>query len=168
MEDKTQFQDNTPTDRSKMFSVETNEKIADALNSLVQINNDRIEGYGNAADETDEADLKLLFNGMAAKSKLFISQLSNEVRKYGGKPTESTTTSGKVFRVWMDFKAILTGKDRKAILASCEFGEDAAQDTYADVIKNGNELPSDIRSLITDQKAQLSEDHNRVKALRDK
>ena len=157
-------------DRNKMFSTETNEKIADVLNSLVQINNDRIEGYGNAADETDEADLKLLFNGMAAKSRLFISELSNEVRRFGGTPTESTTTSGKVFRVWMDFKAILTGKDRKAILASCEFGEDAAQDTYADAIKNGRELgiSSDIMEMITDQKAQLSEDHNRVKALRDK
>lgn len=169
MIDKTQFQDNTPTER-KLFSVETNEKIAEVLNSLVQINNDRIEGYGNATNETDEADLKLLFNGMAAKSKLFINQLANEVRKYGGTPTESTTTSGKAFRVWMDFKAILTGKDRKAILSSCEFGEDAAQDTYANAIKNGRELelPSDIMKMITDQKAQLSEDHNRVKALRDK
>ena len=157
-------------DRNKMFSAETNEKIAEVLNSLVQINNDRIEGYGHAADETDEADLKLLFNGMAAKSKLFISKLANEVRRFGGTPTESTTTSGKAFRVWMDFKAILTGKDRKAILSSCEFGEDAAQDTYADAIKDGHELllPSDIMEMITDQKSQLSEDHNRVKALRDK
>ena len=168
MKDKTQFQDNIPTNHNQMFSVETNEKIADVLNSLVQINNDRIEGYGNAANETDEADLKLLFNGMAAKSKLFISQLSDEVRRYGGNPTDSTTASGKAFRVWMDFKAILTGKDRKAILASCEFGEDAAQDTYADAIKNGSELPVDIMELIIDQKAQLSADHNRVKALRNR
>lgn len=157
-------------DRIKMFSAETNEKFVDVLNSLVQINNDRIEGYVNAADETDEADLKLLFNGMAAKSRLFIRELSNEVRRFGGTPTESTTTSGKAFRVWMDFKAILTGKNRKAILSSCEFGEDAAQNTYADAIKNSRELgiPSDIMEMINDQKAQLSEDHNRVKALRDK
>ena len=156
-----------PTDHNQTNPVETNEKIVDALNKLVQINNDRIEGYGNATNETEDVELKRLFNGMMAKSQMLKSQLANEVIQRGGKPTESTTTLGKAFRVWMDFKAVLTGKDRKAILASCEFGEDAAQDTYAGVIKNGNdELPSYIITLITEQKAQLSQDHNRVKSLR--
>ena len=167
MENETQFQDNIPTDHNKMFSGETNEKIADVLNTLIQINNDRIEGYGHAAEETDESVLKGLFNGMAAKSRMLNSQLADEVQKYGGQPTESTTSLGKAFRVWMDFKAALTGKDRKAILVSCEYGEDAAQDAYADAIKNGSELPSEIIELITDQKSQLSDDHNRVKSLRD-
>jgi len=69
--------------------------------------------------------------------------------------------------VFMDFKAVLTGKDRKAILNSCEFGEDAAQNTYADAIKDSSEFPLDIIELITQQKAKLLEDHNRVKTLRD-
>ncbi len=168
MKDDTPFQDNIPTDRNKMYSVETNEKIVEVLNTLVQINNDRIDGYGHAAKETDESDLQGLFNGMAAKSRMLNNQLANEVRKYGGQPTESTTTLGKAFRLWMDFKAALTGKDRKAILASCEFGEDAAQGTYTDAIKESRELPPDIVELIIGQKAQLSEDHNRVKSLRDR
>jgi len=147
--------------------METNEKTVDVLNSLVQINNDRIEGYERAAKETDEQDLKDLFTKMASKSHMMNSQLSSEVLKRAGKPTEGTTTSGKAFRVWMDFKAALTGKDRHAILSSCEFGEDAAQDTYADALKSENELPADITALISDQKAQLREDHNTVKALRD-
>ncbi len=168
MKDETKFQENIRTEHHKMSTVETNEKIVDVLNTLVQINNDRIEGYGHAINETDDSDLKGLFNRMAAKSRMLNSELANGVLKYGGQPTESTTTLGKVFRVWMDFKATLTGKDRKAILVSCEYGEDAAQDTYANAIKNGSDLPSDIKSLIIAQKALLSEDHNRVKALRDR
>ncbi len=147
--------------------METNEKIVDVLNTIVQINNDRIEGYERASKETDDSDLKDLFSKMASKSHMMKSQLSSEVLKRGGKPTEGTTTSGKAFRVWMDFKAALTGKDRHAILSSCEFGEDAAQNTYADALDSGNELPSDISSLISDQKSQLREDHDRVKTLRD-
>jgi len=169
MKEETQFQDNTPTTRTIKLSVEANDRITEVLNTLVQINNDRIQGYAQAADETDESDLKGLFYGMASKSRVFNSQLADEVRKYGGQPTESTTTLGKAFRVWMDFKAALTGKDRKAILDSCEFGEDAAQDTYADAIKNSREqLPQDIMQLITNQKSQLSEDHNQVKSLRER
>ena len=167
MKDENQFHDNMPIDHNNMLSVETNEKIVNVLNTLVQINNDRIEGYEHASNETDEPDLKALFNGMLVKSRLLKGQLADEVLKHGGKPTESTTALGKAFRVWMDFKATLTGKNRKAILVSCEFGEDAAQDTYADVLKNGTELPLDIIELIAHQKSQLSEDHNRVKSLRD-
>jgi len=147
--------------------MESNEKVVDALNNLVQINNDRIEGYERAAKETEDSDLKDLFNQMASKSHMMKSQLSSEVVKRSGKPTESTTTSGKAFRVWMDFKAALTGKNRKAILSSCEFGEDAAQDTYQDALKDGTELPTEIVDLISTQKSQLREDHDRVKTLRD-
>ena len=147
--------------------MESNEKIVDALNNLVQINNDRIEGYERAAKETEDSDLKDLFNSMASKSHMMKSQLSSEVIKRSGKPTESTTNSGKAFRVWMDFKASLTGKNRKAILSSCEFGEDAAQNTYEDVLKESETLPADIVELISNQKSQLHEDHDRVKTLRD-
>ena len=147
--------------------MESNKNVVDALNNLVQINNDRIEGYERAAKETDDKDLKDLFNQMASKSHMMKSQLSSEVIKRSGKPTESTTPSGKAFRVGMDFKAALTGKNRKAILSSCEFGEDAAQDTYEDALKDGNELPTEIVDLISTQKSQLREDHDRVKTLRD-
>ena len=147
--------------------MESNKNVVDALNNLVQINNDRIEGYERAAKETEDSDLKDLFNQMASKSHMMKSQLSSEVIKRSGKPTETTTTSGKAFRVWMDFKAALTGKNRKAILSSCEFGEDAAQDTYEDTLKDGNELPTEIVELISNQKSQLREDHDRVKTLRD-
>lgn len=147
------------------YSVEDNEKIVDTLNSLVQINNDRIEGYGNAAEETEDVDLKVLFNQMIIRSKSLKAELIPEVRKYGGEPTESTTTLGKAFRAWMDFKASITGKDRKAILKSCEFGEQAAQDTYIDAINDKNHIPAHLLQLITEQKSKLMEDLNHVKVL---
>jgi uncharacterized protein (TIGR02284 family) len=147
--------------------MESNEKIVDALNQLIQINNDRIEGYERASKETNETDLKMLFERFASKSNMFKSQLNSEVVKRGGKPNESTTASGKIFRVWMDFKAALTGKDRKAILSSCEFGEDAAQEEYDNVIKSGIGLPSDVMQIITSQKSTLRIDHDEIKKLRD-
>jgi len=35
----------------------------DVINDLIIINNDRIEGYKTASDETQEQDLKQLFSG---------------------------------------------------------------------------------------------------------
>jgi uncharacterized protein (TIGR02284 family) len=167
MKDENQLYENMMTNSGRMSTSETNEKIAEVLNTLIQINNDRIEGYGLASKETDDSDLKQVFKGMATKSQMLNSQLTHEVLKYGGKPTESTSTSGKAFRAWMDFKTLITDNDRKSILASCVYGEDAAQDTYSDCIKDSSHLPADIIQLVSNQKAQLLEDHNRVELLRD-
>ena len=59
----------------------------------------------------------------------------NEVSRLGGTSAEGTLTTGKLHRVWMDVKAALTGKDREAILKSCEFGEGVAQDTYGKALE---------------------------------
>jgi uncharacterized protein (TIGR02284 family) len=145
----------------------TNEKLIELLNDLVEINNDRIVGYETAAKETDDSSLKSLFSAMATESRAFRAELSGEVILLGGKPTDGTRNSGKMYRIWMDIKAALTGKDRKAIINSCEFGEDAAQEAYDDVLKSDTPIPSRIRDLILKEKQKLALSHNKIKSLRD-
>lgn len=145
-----------------------NDKTIDVLNSLITINNDRIEGYETATEATEEHDLKTLFSRFIATSVKCKQELIGEVRKLGGEIAEGTKTSGKFFRVWMDVKAALTGKDRKAILNSCEYGEDQAQDAYNDALENDSEhLNASHRTMISSQKSLLNADHNHVKDLRD-
>lgn len=145
-----------------------NEKTIEVLNTLITINNDRIEGYETAAKETEEQDLKTLFAQFSATSQKCKTELTNEVNKLGGKPAEGTLVSGKFFRVWMDVKAALTGKDRKAILNSCEYGEDMAKETYEKALNNESEnLSTAQQTMIKAQHAWLAADHNKVKAMRD-
>jgi uncharacterized protein (TIGR02284 family) len=144
----------------------TSKKTVSLINDLIVINHDRIEGYERAAKETDDAQLKSLFTHMADESRQFKNELVREVVNQGGSPAEGTTTSGKVYRAWMDIKAALTGKDRKAIIASCEFGEDAALEAYEDVLKS-SELPVDCRNVISRQKSSLQQSHDKIKLMRD-
>jgi uncharacterized protein (TIGR02284 family) len=145
----------------------TNDKLISQLNSLVEINNDRIKGYERAIEETTDAELSVLFNDLASHSKTFRSELKQEIISLGGEPTEGTRTSGKIFRAWMDIKAALTGKNRKDILRSCEFGEDAALEAYQDVLSSDVVLTETLRALVVKQKGELLKDHNRVKMMRD-
>jgi len=145
-----------------------NKKAADVLNKLVQINNDRIEGYETALKETKDAELKSLFSRFAQTSFKNRQELAAEVSNLGEKPTESTKPSGKFFRQWMDVKAALTNNDRKSILASCEFGEDAAVHKYDDVMKNDlDEVSADHKTLIAKQYALVKGEHDIVRQLRD-
>lgn len=145
-----------------------NEKTIEVLNTLITINNDRIEGYDTAAKETDEQDLKTLFAQFSSTSLKCNTELKYEVTKLGGTPAEGTMASGKFFRVWMDVKAALTGKDRKAILNSCEYGEDIAKNTYEKALKNDAEnLSAEQQAMIKAQHLLLVADHDQVKSMRD-
>lgn len=146
----------------------TNDAVIDALNSLIVINNDRIEGYDTAAQETEEADLKDLFHNCMNTSATCKAKLVAEVHLLGGTPEEGTRITGKFFRVWMDFKAFLTSKDRVSILNSCEFGENVAIDAYKAVLTDKTEILSlGHIALLNAQQTLLTNDRDRIVALRE-
>ena len=146
------------------------EKTAEVLNDLITINNDRVAGYERAEKELEDkdGDLKSLFRQMSAESRSYVTDLSKYVVASGDDPSDKTMLTGKIYRAWMDVKATFSGKDRKAILASCEFGEDAAQKAYDAALSSDADLPTEVRQLIMDQKTSLKKSHDRIKALRDR
>jgi len=141
---------------------------AEILNDLVQINNDRVAGYEKAIEElkSEDSDLKSLFVRMIGESHQHKMALATEVQALGDEIEEGTTNSGKIYRAWMDVKAVFTGHDRKTVLNNCEFGEDAAQKAYKMALDEEG-LSADLRALITEQKAALRVSHDEIKALRD-
>ncbi|HWJ93035.1 MAG TPA: PA2169 family four-helix-bundle protein [Flavisolibacter sp.] len=146
-----------------------NEKVIGILNDLVRINHDRVVGYEKAIDELkdEDADLKTLFTRYISESREYGQELTQEVTRLGGDPADGTTNSGKVYRVWMDLKAAITGKDRKTVLSNCEFGEDAAQKAYDTALNSDVDLEPSVRDLVVRQKATLKSGHDEVKRLRD-
>jgi uncharacterized protein (TIGR02284 family) len=146
----------------------TSKETIEVLNDLVTINNDRIVGYERALEETkpEDADLKALFTSMIDESRKIRVDLAGEVQSLGGEYETGTTASGKLYRAWMDVKAVFTGHDRHAVLANCERGEDAAQSAYKDALGENN-IPGYLRTTLEAQKQILRASHDRIKALRD-
>ncbi|RYF90195.1 MAG: PA2169 family four-helix-bundle protein [Chitinophagaceae bacterium] len=154
--------------------METTTVTTEILNELVLINNDRIAGYEKALDELksrDDAaakdlDLSVLFQRMISESRENRNALGQEIQAAGAEMETGTMTSGKLYRAWMDVKALFTGKDRHSILASCEGGEDAALKAYKAALEV-EDLPGFIREMITEQKNVIQKSHDEIKALRD-
>jgi uncharacterized protein (TIGR02284 family) len=146
----------------------TNDNLIEELNDLIRINNDRIVGYEKASDEARDidVDLRAIFKRMSEESRQYAAELTQEVVKLGGEPATGTTSSGKIYRVWMDMKATFSGSTRQAVLENCEFGEDAAQKAYESALKS-EDLTSDIRQLIANQKSSLKTSHDVIKKYRD-
>ena len=148
-------------------------EITSVLNDLVLINNDRIAGYEKAIDElkssdnaVNNTDLVNLFSAKISESREYRNALGQEVQAAGGDMADGTMTSGKIYRAWMDVKAVFTGRDRHSVLAWCEGGEDAAQKAYRAALDEEG-LPGYLRELVSAQKEMLKQSHDEIRALRD-
>jgi uncharacterized protein (TIGR02284 family) len=108
-----------------------------------------------------------MFTNMANTSLQFANALAAEVRSLGGEPATDSTQSGKLYRLWMDIKSGVTARDRKSVIALCEFGEDSALKAYRLALESDTEIPANIRQLILDQKSNLQNSHDVVKRYRD-
>ena len=147
--------------------MQTTTESIEVLNDLIQINNDRIAGYEKAISETkaEDDDLKVLFATMIAESHRIRIALSTEVQALGANTEQGTTTTGKIYRAWMDVKAAFGGNSRHALLSSCESIEDSVEKAYRSALVH--DLPSFIRDLLNQQQEALAASHDEVKALRD-
>lgn len=145
-----------------------NSEIVDALNELVKINNDRIQGYEKAIEDNRDQSLDGLFRHYIIQSQHFRSQLADHIVRIDGTAVSDATTtdlSSKIHRAWIDIKAALSGKDRDTVLSSVEFGENAAIESYEDTI-NKEHLPAYIKTDLEHQLTELKAACNRIRGLK--
>jgi uncharacterized protein (TIGR02284 family) len=150
--------------------MENTKATVEILNDLVQINNDRINGFEHALKDvaSDEHDLKYLFTNCVGESHQFKMALGTEVEALSKEKDIDNTTSvsGKIHRAWIDIKTAFTGHSAKSVLEECEFGEDAILLAYKTALSE-DFLPAYIREMLEKQQAILQEAHNEIKSLRD-
>ena len=146
----------------------TSKDTATVLDDLIKINNDRIEGYEKALKDIkpEDADLRMLFLKAIDQSRKIKMTLGNELQTLGETIPAGTSGSGTIHRAWLELKATFTGHNRHAILASCQFGEDAAQKAYESAL-NSEKLPEYLATTVLEEKAELKAVHDEIKALRD-
>lgn len=149
--------------------METNQSFVDQVNKIIQTNLDRREGYEKAIDEVKDGSLKSVFQECCRQSNENVNELRAIVLQNGGTPVDTTSTSGDLYRIWMDIKTALSANNSKAVLQSCEKGEDIALNAYRDATEsaNGHTVTASVLSTLNSQKEGILSMHNKVKALRD-
>jgi uncharacterized protein (TIGR02284 family) len=145
----------------------TQARESQAIKDLIVINNDRYEGYKTAAAETKDGELKGLFNTYSEQSRGFAEALRKFVLSDEQPDRDETKASGKLYRVWMDVKHAVSTNDRKAVLSSCEFGEDAAKKEYESALKNTENMSPEALELVGKQSQELRQAHDKIKMMRD-
>lgn len=142
-----------------------NDEIISTLNDLIETSKDGEEGFRNCADDVSDPQLKTFFSNRAQSCAAAAVELQDLVRAYGGDPETSGGLGGALHRRWVDIKALLTGKDVKAVLQECERGEDFAVSSYRRALERN--LPTQIRAVVERQYQGVMQNHDQVRSLRD-
>jgi len=139
-----------------------------ALNTLIEINNDRIECYENASKETEESDLKDMFSEFQKSSQKIKAALVKEIQKMGGTSIKETKKNNVFLRILRDIRTYLTNKDRDDILSTCEYYDFVAVQNYNEVLNNYPEdLSAELQKMLVMQQSYIKADHDKVKYIND-
>ena len=141
-------------------------EIISTLNSLIETLKDGQDGFQQAAGGVDDPQLKTLFNSLSLQRSKFAGELQKEVISQGEpEPEDASSVAGSMHRAWMNVKSAVTNRDRHAILAECERGEDSAVAEYEKAMEA--DLPAPVKEIVSRQSTEVKSAHDRIRGLRD-
>jgi uncharacterized protein (TIGR02284 family) len=143
------------------------ENTVSVLNDLLQITNDRIEGFEKVEGKIWEKypDIKAEYDRMISQSKMMKNELINLINDHDGNPNDSTSVAGSLHRTWIDIKNSFTiGSIEESTLSNVVFGEKAAMEAYQNALNSG-ELPSESYNLIKEQLHSLKVSYDQFKKI---
>jgi uncharacterized protein (TIGR02284 family) len=143
-----------------------NDHVLSVLDKLTEINRDAQEGYRDAAEHIKDAKFRAFFNEQSTQRANFAGELENELIRLGKHdPDRSGSTSGAIYRRWIDLKVAMGAGDH-AILSSVESGEDNAKKEYEKALND--KLPEDIKGMLRQQAQAVTSAHDQLRMLRDR
>ncbi|AYZ35362.1 PA2169 family four-helix-bundle protein [Chryseobacterium indologenes] len=146
-----------------------NEKTVSVLNDLLNITNDRIEGFKKVEDKVwnTHTSLKSDYDQMVAQSQVMKTELIRLITERGGNPDNTTSTAGALHRAWIDVKNSFSGDKTESTLENVVFGEKAAIKAYEDALDSGDLCPQST-TVVSDQLHHLKSSYRKFETLEER
>ncbi|WP_267405217.1 MULTISPECIES: PA2169 family four-helix-bundle protein [unclassified Chryseobacterium] len=146
-----------------------NDKTVSVLNDLLNITNDRIEGFSKVEDKVwdTHSGLKSDYDQMVSQSQTMKNDLIRLINQKGGEADNTTSTAGAIHRAWIDVKNSFSGDKDDSTLGNVVFGENAAIDAYQSALDSGDLCPESTR-LVSDQLHHLKSSYAKFENLEDR
>jgi uncharacterized protein (TIGR02284 family) len=135
------------------------------LNTLIASVIDSIDGYTEAAKNSESSRFSTLFADRAAERRQVAERLRSEVARLGGNPEDDGTALAGAHRVFINLKAAVTNRDDKAIINEVERGEDHLKSKFEDALRD-NDLSPPVRVTIEDAFASVRQGHDEISELK--
>ncbi|GAA0731849.1 PA2169 family four-helix-bundle protein [Sphingomonas japonica] len=135
------------------------------LNGLIATTIDSVDGYQEAAKDSENSRFTPMFTSRAHERRQVASNLQAEVTRLGGSPEDDGTILAGAHRVFVNLKSAVTGKDDKAIVNEVERGEDHIKAKFEDAMKD-DELSPETKSAIGAAWGSVKAGHDEMRDLK--
>ncbi len=135
------------------------------LNTLIATTIDSVEGYTEAAKDSDSGRFGSIFTSRASERREVASRLQQEVVRLGGRAEDDGTMLAGAHRMFLNLKASMTGHDDKAIVNEVEAGEDHIKAKFEDALA-GRQLSPEVRQLIEACYASVKAGHDEMRDIK--
>lgn len=143
-----------------------NSKTVSVLNDLLNITNDRIQGFSKVEDKVWDKHSLLRddYDQMVRESQEMRSDLINLITEKGGEADDTSSTAGAIHRTWIDVKNAFTGDNPEATLENVVFGEKSAIAAYQEALQSDKLCPQST-VVVADQLEQLKSSYAKFQSL---
>ena len=135
------------------------------LNTLITTLIDSINGYEDAAANSEAGRFSQIFRERAGERQRVVEDLRSEVRRLGGNPEDDGSFMGKTHQRFLDLKVAITGRDDKAIINEVERGEDYLKGKFESALESGN-LSGETRATVERCYQSVRAGHDQMSALK--
>lgn len=135
------------------------------LNGLIATTIDSVDGYTEAAKDSDNNRFGTMFTSRASERRQVTTKLQQEVTRLGGNPEDDGTVLAGAHRVFLNLKAAVTGKDDKAIVNEVEAGEDHIKAKFEDALED-SELSPQVRAIVQECYGSVKQGHDEMRDLK--
>ncbi len=135
------------------------------LNTLTTTLIDSVNGYEEAASNTDNSRFQQLFLQHARDRRQVVDKLQSEIRRLGGEPSDDGSFMGKTHQTWLDLKAAVTGRDDEAIIKSVEAGEDYLKEKFESAL-GSDDLTGEPRQAVEQAYQSVRSGHDEISRLK--
>ncbi|WP_408587879.1 ferritin-like domain-containing protein [Novosphingobium sp.] len=135
------------------------------LNTLIATLLDSVDGYQKSAEHLESETYRSLFLERARERQTVVRKLQAAVAQLGGTPEDASSTLGTLHRVFVDLKAVVTGRDDKAIISEVERGEDYLKGKF-EAAMNKADLSLSTRMAVDEAWMSVREGHDQMRNLK--
>lgn len=126
---------------------------------------DSHDGFQEAADAVDHAQLRAKFLEISGRRRTFAADLQRFVELTGEQPPRKGSFVAAFHRAWMSVRETFSSNDTYAILAEVERGEDRIKAAYEHSLTTVPGSP--LNDLLQKQYVDIKQDHDEIRDLRD-
>jgi uncharacterized protein (TIGR02284 family) len=138
---------------------------SEAVNSLIKVTIDSVDGYRKAADDADNHVFQSIFYERANEREQLVDRMQQFVRARGDEPVDDGSMTAGAHRVFMNLREAIMGNDDEAIIAEVERGEDHIKAQFEEA-RMRTDLSAEARELIEQCYVSVKTGHDQMRDLK--